>query len=194
MSADLLTEFNPLVVKRSRRKTISLVIQPDGTLEIRCPSRLPRSQIEAFVRQKSDWIQRKRHDQHQSVLIPLPDPVMYRELATRTALLAEATMAQYPGLRPARVTVGLQRKRWGSCNSRGHIRLNACLALLPAPLAEYVIVHELCHLAHLNHSPDFQATVSRFLPDARTRQKALRAYRIVDPVQEGTGRHERTTD
>jgi predicted metal-dependent hydrolase len=67
----------------------------------------------------------------------------------------------------------LQYGRWGSCTSRGHISLNAQLLLFPPGLVEYVMIHELCHLRHMNHSPAFHGEVARFLPDWEVRRHAL---------------------
>lgn len=185
MSAEQAADIGPLIVKRSRRKTICLMIRPDGSLEVRCPIRLPQSQIDAFIRQKADWIAQKRKSRQQQVMIPMPSASDYPELAGRTLALAKQTMARFPHLRPSRVLVGRQRKRWGSCNTKGQIRLNACIALLPEPLAEYIIVHELCHLTHLNHSLHFHDTLNRLLPDAKERQRTLANFRLIEADTEG---------
>lgn len=67
----------------------------------------------------------------------------------------------------------LQHGRWGSCTSRGHISLNAQLVLFPPDLVEYVMVHELCHLRHMNHSPSFWAEVAKYIPDWEARRHTL---------------------
>ncbi len=74
----------------------------------------------------------------------------------------------------ARVGVRCQRTRWGSCSRRGAISLNARLLLLAPELVRYVLVHELCHLAELNHAPRFWQRVERACPGSRALDRAVR--------------------
>ncbi len=68
------------------------------------------------------------------------------------------------------------RSRWGSCDSHKNIILNIFLAQLPWRLIEYVMVHELAHTKHLNHSPNFWQEVEILLPDYKTRRKEIKAF------------------
>ncbi|ROR34153.1 M48 family metallopeptidase [Inmirania thermothiophila] len=85
-----------------------------------------------------------------------------------------AAQAERTGLRPARVTVRAQRTRWGSCSAAGTVSLNRNLLLLPRWLVRYLIVHELAHLRHLDHSDAFWAEVARHEPRWRRAERALR--------------------
>jgi predicted metal-dependent hydrolase len=78
------------------------------------------------------------------------------------------------GLAYSSVSIRQQKTRWGSCSSRRSISLNARLLFLPAELVTYVLVHELCHTKHLNHSPVFWRLVASFLPDYRQFDRQLR--------------------
>ncbi|HSG66805.1 MAG TPA: YgjP-like metallopeptidase domain-containing protein [Gammaproteobacteria bacterium] len=77
------------------------------------------------------------------------------------------------GVRPRRVAVRTQRTRWGSCSQAGNVNLNAALLLLPADQVRYLLVHELCHLRHLDHSPRYWQLVERYEPDFRALDRAL---------------------
>ena len=83
-------------------------------------------------------------------------------------------VSQRTGLRYSRVSIRGQRSRWGSCSSRGNISLNYKLLFLVPELIEYLLVHELCHTIHMNHSPQYWALVADKLPDHRARDRELR--------------------
>lgn len=92
-------------------------------------------------------------------------------LPGRTAALAEAHSVAD---RIRRVTIRNQRSRWGSCSRRGVISLNWRLVQAPPSVRDYIIVHELAHLVHLNHSARFWALVAEWSPDYKTAEEWLR--------------------
>jgi len=74
------------------------------------------------------------------------------------------------------VSVRLQKTRWGSCSNQRRINLNAKLLLLPEDLMRYVMVHELSHLQHLNHSPKFWQRVAEFDSEYEEKRQQLRVW------------------
>jgi predicted metal-dependent hydrolase len=91
-----------------------------------------------------------------------------RLLPDRVDKVARAT-----GLRPAGLSIRRQRTRWGSCTARRRINLNCSALFLGESLLEYLIVHELCHLKHMNHSARFWSLVASIVPDYRRLDTAL---------------------
>ncbi|MDX2240128.1 MAG: SprT family zinc-dependent metalloprotease [Leptolyngbyaceae cyanobacterium bins.302] len=79
------------------------------------------------------------------------------------------------------VSIRKQKTIWGSCSIRKTISLNSKLLFLPSPLVRYVLVHELCHTIHLNHSRDFWSLVGKHEPDYRTLDASLRDARYLVP-------------
>jgi predicted metal-dependent hydrolase len=77
-----------------------------------------------------------------------------------------------------RASVGCARTRWGSCTNKKHIRLNCWLLLLDPELVKYVVIHELCHLKHPNHSKTFWQALTKYLPDCLNLRQRLKAIRI----------------
>ena len=80
------------------------------------------------------------------------------------------------GLIPLTVMVRNYKSRWGCCDVKGNICFNYKLFMLPQNLREYVIIHELCHLKHHNHSAAFWNLVEFYLPDCKKLRKELRNY------------------
>jgi predicted metal-dependent hydrolase len=68
------------------------------------------------------------------------------------------------GLEPKRIHIRLQKTRWGSCSSNGTVSLNAALLLRPPEQVHYVLIHELCHLRHMNHSKRYWKLVEKYVP------------------------------
>lgn len=81
--------------------------------------------------------------------------------------------AEQVGLFPKKIRIGDQRTRWGSCSAKGTVSLNWRIILLSKELGNYVIFHELAHLAEMNHSARFWAKLEEFVPHARKVDREL---------------------
>ena len=68
---------------------------------------------------------------------------------------------------------------WGSCSSKGNINLNLNLMRVPQELQDYVMLHELCHLKYLNHSPQFHALLESVCPGHREKQRRMKEYKLI---------------
>lgn len=78
------------------------------------------------------------------------------------------------GVEPAGVGIRTFKSRWGSCTAKGKLEFNWQIVMAPNRMVDYVVIHELCHLLHHNHSSDFWKEVSRIIPDYRLSRDWLR--------------------
>ena len=78
------------------------------------------------------------------------------------------------GVEPVRIAIRGQSKRWGSCSAKGNLNLNWKLIMAPPDILDYVVAHELCHLRHPNHQPDFWHTLEKLMPDYASRRNWLK--------------------
>lgn len=160
---------------RSRRKTLSIEITPRGELLVRAPARMPRREIQYFLESRRDWI-----TAHLAKLEPAPEPLSAAELQLLSARAREtippkaAAFAAQLGVTFGRITVRVQKTRWGSCSVQGNLNFNCLLMLAPEPVLDYVIIHELCHRKQMNHSAQFWAEVEGILPDYREQRRWLK--------------------
>lgn len=162
---------------RARRKTLSIRITQEGNLEIRAPLGMPKGEIEAFLKEKAQWIETHRAKVLAEYTQGQEAPLGEEEILT----LAEQMRQGLPeklnrhaasmGVTFGRVTIRCQQTRWGSCSSGGNLNFNCLLMLAPEEVLDYVVVHELAHRKQMNHSALFWQEVARECPDYK---KSLR--------------------
>lgn len=117
--------------------------------------------------------------QHQDAIDQLRDWLRYtakHELAARLK-----TVADELGFHYRKVSVRSQKSRWGSCSSKGTISLNDQLMFLPADSVRYLMIHELCHTQHMNHSQRFWQLVQTCCPQFRQHEQVLNNGRQMVP-------------
>ena len=142
--------------------------------------------IERFVRDHERWIEDHVRKAQAQSLQQAQDPVAPLTAGQLDTLkrrakpaFAERTAHFAPligkgGVSYGRITIRAQKTRWGSCSASGNLNYNCLLLLAPPTVLDYVVVHELCHRLHMNHSPRFWAEVERVMPGYRTEKKWLR--------------------
>lgn len=175
---------------RSKRKSCSLSLNEKGILIVRVPLYMHDRDVEHIICQKQYWITERLSEQQERQLHKpqnnytesqrLALEKRYREAARefipkRAAYYA----ASYPSIirrSYSRISIRNQKTRWGSCSSKGTLSFNWRLMLAPPGILDYVIVHELCHLAHMNHSAEFWKCVGTILPDYKERRKWLKEH------------------
>ena len=164
----------------SARKSIAIELRPDG-ITVRAPKCMPRRDINAFLESKRGWIEKhlvKMQERKEALeqVEPFTREEIH-ELADKALVVIPEKVKKYApivGVTYGRITIRNQRSRWGSCSSKGNLNFNCLLMLFPEEVINYVVVHELCHRKHMNHSAAFYAEVERVFPEYRKCQKWLK--------------------
>ena len=169
------------VVIRSRRKTLSMQVKGNGQVEIRAPLRTSDAEIRRFLETHRRWLE--KHLQKAQALqqakagvrkLTAAETAELKKKAKRILPERVAYWAPLIGVRPGRIAVRCQKTRWGSCSTKGNLNFNCLLMLAPEGVIDYIVVHELCHLKHMNHSKRFYAEIEKVLPDYRQHQQWLK--------------------
>ena len=172
---------NPLVplayrIIRSKRKTLALEVHPGREVLVRAPLRMPQKEINAFLSARRDWV--FTHWQKPARRIEAEytgDEERLLRLKAREVL--PGLMQRYStklGVKPCRITITGARTRFGSCSAKGSVCFSFRLMACPMEAVEYVVLHELAHLKHLNHSPTFYKLVESIMPDWKRRARLLK--------------------
>lgn len=171
--------------RNSRVRGMKITIHPGGVIKVSVSPWIPKFAVDSFVSSKTGWIQKHVVRMKQlPVKSPINDRSEFLRLRPTAQSLVTARLEHFNrhyGLKWTSITIRNQSTRWGSCNARGHLSFNYRLAQVLPELADYVVVHELCHLGQLNHSPKFWALVSETLPNYKSLRRKLlhfHAYKI----------------
>ena len=163
----------------ARAKSLRLTIYPDLRVVVTMPRGFPQAHVKQFVVNNSAWIERRLASLQQSFPDKLPpssrqDYEKYKERARALVVWKIKQFNSFYGFTHGRVAIRNQSTRWGSCSRAGNLNFNYKIVLLSADLADYLIVHELCHLAEFNHSIKFWKLVSETISNYKLLRKQLR--------------------
>ena len=163
---------------RSDRRTLALEITREGQVLVRAPHQATQDQIDEFVTARRDWLSsRLQRVRDHLAAHPTPDAAQTQALRAKALEVLPERVRYYGarmGLQPVSLTITGAKTRFGSCSSRGRISFSWLLMQYPREAIDYVVVHELAHLVHQNHSPAFYRLVASVLPDYRQREALLR--------------------
>ena len=169
------------IVIRSRRKTLSMQVKGDGRVEIRAPLRTSDAEIRRFLETHRRWLekhlQKARALQQATAGVRKLTGAEIAELKKKAKRVLPERVAYWApliGVKPGRIAIRCQKTRWGSCSAKGNLNFNCLLMLAPDGVIDSIVVHELCHLKHMNHSKRFYAEIEKVLPDYRQHQQWLK--------------------
>ncbi|MCR5218402.1 M48 family metallopeptidase [Treponema sp.] len=160
---------------------MSISVDDDGIVIVKIPLVCPESHALNFLEEKKDWILKhliKNRKQAQ-----LADQMGYLSEEDIKKLKRQARKiipprvefyAKKAGITYNRIFIRLQKSRWGSCSAEGNLNFNCLLALMPPQVLDSVVVHELCHRHHMDHSKAFYQEVLSIYPEYKKWNKWLK--------------------
>lgn len=166
------------IVRSKKRKTLSLEVRKPGVLTVRAPEKMPEATIFKFINEKQDWISgalkavESRAERH-----PEPTSEEIKELKQKARDYLPKAVEYYGnlmGLRPTSLKITSAKGRFGSCSGKNGICFSYRLMMYPKEAIDYVVVHELAHIKHHDHSPRFWGLVANYMPDYKERRKLLK--------------------
>ena len=174
------------ILERKQVKNINLRVRPDGIVKVSASPRVDASQIDDFVLSKAEFILKalerfkvmadaERKFQVELTKQKTGEESLLADVSLFTEILDEFYPAFIPyGVKKPKLRIRTMKSCWGSCLvNKGIITLNRKLLMQPRECIEYVVVHELCHFIHPNHSKEFYKFMEQFMPDWKERKGRL---------------------
>ena len=138
-------------IKYSKIKNIYIQIK-NGQVIIKAPKRVSKKEIEKLIEQKAEWIQKSLEKEKQK----------------------QSKQALYTKDEFNKITIKEIKYAWGSCSSKKNITINLELIKYSEKAIRYVILHELCHIKHMNHSKEFWKLIEKYMPEYKEIQKEFK--------------------
>lgn len=159
------------VRKHRRAKRLKLAISCDGNCVVTLPWYMGMGSAEQFVQQNAAWVLEKLKTMKKigrQSIFSRNNANEYQKLKEYARVMVLKRLEKYAeiyGFKYNKVTIRNQKTRWGSCSSKANLNFNYKIVLLPQRYADYVIVHELCHIKEFNHGKRFWNLVAETFPD-----------------------------
>ncbi len=165
----------------TRAKRVTLTVFPEGRVVVTIPPRASERTVLRFLQEYAPWVRRqlsgtKQYDN--CVFLPAGRRDYLRNKERARAFVHTVIHRYNPhyGFDFNRIAIKNMYSNWGSCSAKKNLNFNYKIIHLPSHLAEYIVVHELCHLKEMNHSNRFWSLVARTIPDHKTCRKELHKY------------------
>jgi predicted metal-dependent hydrolase len=175
-----MSNISYIIKRHSRARRITINIHASGKVTVTVPKRASLERAQQFIQQKSDWIletQEKFRKKFEGRTPLKQSRKEYKDIKEQTRKFVEERLKYYNQhykLHYKKIAIRMQKSRWGSCSRKGNLNFNYKLVQLPQELADYIVVHELCHIKEFNHSIHFWNLVGETIPDWKARREALR--------------------
>ncbi len=165
----------------ARSRSLRLAVYPDARVVVTASRFFGLPAIERFVTKHAGWIEKhvEKAKGRTVIRIRKGEIPMLKKRARALASARSLHFTKNYGLTYSKISIRAQKSRWGSCSHAGNLSFNYKIAALPSHVADYIIVHELCHRAEMNHSKAFWSLVTRTIPNHRAIRRELRNLAIM---------------
>lgn len=161
-----------IIIVNKKLKNSYISLDKEKSIIVKTPFK-SEIYIQKLLEEKSYWIEKQLVKLEKIQLIATEPLYTIDFLKDKIAYFSQEMHLDFSELK-----IKKMKSRWGSCNSNGTITLNSELTKLKEELIEYVVVHELSHLVHMNHSREFHALVEHFLPNSKRYRQELKKIRL----------------
>ena len=165
-------------VIKSNRKTMTLSVNDNLEVTVKAPIFVSNSSIDDFVKRNALWINNAIDNKKKQLeKFDLSDGEI-DALVKKAKAVIPSRVEHYSNLMkisPTGIKITKAKKRFGSCNGKNSLCFSCYLMLYPNEAVDYVVVHELAHIKHHNHSKDLYSLISKYMPDYKDREKLLKA-------------------
>ncbi len=168
-------------ITKSKKGVIRLSIGRDGSFNVSKPWFVSKRMVKSFLFEKSDWIldKFKNFVKEDFAKLNLEDNKKYQQNKKKSLNFIRErvkVLNNYYKFKFNKISVRNQKTRWGSCSKKGSLNFNYKIIFLPLDLADYIIIHELCHLKEFNHSKNFWNLVAVACPDFKEKRRNLKNF------------------
>ena len=160
---------------RSKRKSVAIQVDSDCNITVRAPLKLPQKEIDRILLEKKSWIEKtiiSQREKKKNIKEYSDDDIKLLRQKAKEILPAKVEYyAKIMQVEPVSVKINSAKKRYGSCSGTNNLNFSLYLMDKDERFVDYVVVHELAHIKHHNHSKDFYKFIEQFMPDYKERMK-----------------------
>lgn len=160
---------------RSKRKSVAIQVNENCNITVRAPLRLSQKEIDRILLEKKEWLEKtiisQREKKKNIKEYSDEDIKLLRKKAKEIIPQKVEHYAEIMQVQPASVKINSAKKRYGSCSGTNNLNFSLYLMDKDESFIDYVVVHELAHIKHHNHSKDFYKFIEQFMPDYKKRMK-----------------------
>ena len=160
---------------RSERKSVAIQVDENCNITVRAPLRLSQKEIDKILLNKKSWLEKtiiSQREKKKNIKEYTDEDIKLLRQKAKEILPAKVEYyAKIMQVKPACVKINSAKKRYGSCSGTNNLNFSLYLMDKDERFIDYVVVHELAHIKHHNHSKDFYNFIEAFMPDYKERMK-----------------------